>query len=119
MREIKYILLIAAFIFIVGCENPRDALNGYTMHEADTYYIDHPLNKAILNDVDDFIRSEKIPPADISERIYGEDKDGRHVACLLQEIPKSQGMEAYDYILYYDQNNVRTNVKKFRIRRSC
>lgn len=110
---------LSAFFCFTGCTDSSHALDGYTIHEADTYYIDHPLDKAILNDIDNFIRSEKILPADISERTYGEDKNGRHVAILLQEIPASQGMKMYSYILYYDKNNVRTNVRKFAERRSC
>jgi len=82
-------------------------------------YIDHPLDKAITDDVQKFIRSKKIPQSDISEVTWGEDATGRHVSMITQEIPASQGMETTEYILYYDKHNVRTSVRTFHSRRSC
>jgi hypothetical protein len=119
-RIISSVFLLAVIAGLTGCgETPREALSGYNVDWTGAHYGDHPLNKAITDDVQSFIRSKKIPQSDISEIIYGEDSTGRHAAMIMQEIPASQGKETTEYILYYDSNNTRTNVRTFHSTRSC
>lgn len=116
---IRFAFLITALAGLVGCEDPRDALSGYDLDWTHTSYIEHPLAKALTDDVQKFIESKKIPKRDISDITYGKDTSGRHVAVVTQEIPASQGEETNVYILYYDKDSARTGVRKFHCRRSC
>jgi hypothetical protein len=118
-RYMPHMVLLSALLCLTGCDTPIDAVKGYDMDWTHARYIDHPLDKAITDDVQNFIRSKKVPQSDISEITWGEDARGRHVSMITQEIPASQGMETTEYILYYDKHNVRKNVRTFHSRRSC
>jgi hypothetical protein len=82
-------------------------------------YIHNPLDKAITDDVQNFIITEKIPRADISDIVYGDGPNGCHAAIITQEIPKSQGMKILQYVLFYNKDNARTKVRSYWGRRSC
>jgi hypothetical protein len=118
-RIMLAVLLLVSVFCLSGCfgpQTPRDALNGYDIDWTHLRYIHHPLDKPITDDVQAFIQSKQIPQSDISE---GENAVGGHVVMITQEIPASRGMETNEYILYYDNHNVRTQVRTFHSRRSC
>lgn len=96
---------------MTGCTN---ILTGYDMdYMHGRYNPGNPLPQAILVDVQNFIRSEKISSSEISDLTFGEDHKGGHVAVITQEYPKSRGRKYKEYVLYYNKDNVRTGVRTF------
>ncbi|MGD0252195.1 MAG: hypothetical protein ABSC01_05815 [Verrucomicrobiota bacterium] len=93
-------------VCLLGCEAEHEALASYyPMHR-------YPNFKLISDDVESFIRSQRIPPQDIYTT-YLEDGTGRHVAWVFQKLPKSWWGVQKDYILYYDEHDKRTKVVTF------
>jgi len=114
-RKISLVLFLAALVCVsagvTGCSN---VLEGYDMdYMHGRYNEQNPIPKAILDDVQKFATEKKILSSQISDVTFGEDHEGRHVAMITQEVPKSRGRDFKQYILYYNKDNERTKVRTF------
>jgi hypothetical protein len=109
-RIALYVLLFFVFLCAAGCESPREALMGYDMNQA------LPLDRAITDDVQNFIRSQKIPFTELIKVKYGENRNGRHAVVIYQEFSKSLGTKGKTYILFYNKNDGRIKVKSWNER---
>lgn len=114
-RNVSLVLFLAALIGIaVGVTGCTNILEGYDMdYMHGRYNPGNPLPQAILIDVQNFIRSKRISSMEISNLTFGEDHKGGHVAVITREYPNSHGRKYKEYVLYYNNENVRTGVRTF------
>ena len=105
-RTTYFALLLASFACLLGCTTtPWSAVKDYGVES-------HP-PKAILDDVQIFIQTKKIPPSDISEIRYGVDGSGRRAVRISQTIPETHSKQiSWEYVLYYNKDMVRKKVLK-------
>src|SRR6185369_11148021 len=97
------VLLLVSFVSLVGCTTPWEAVKAYPEEK-------HP-PKAIVEDVQAYIRAQKISTKDVSWIRYGADARGRRAVMITQEIPGTGYSKTLEHVLYYDENQVRTRVR--------
>src|SRR3954447_3738722 len=98
LQRVFSILLLVSFVSC--CTTPCGAVKAYPEEK-------HP-PKAIVEDVQAFIRARNIPSKDVSWVRY--DAGGARAVMITQEIPASLGKETLEHVLYYDESQTRTKV---------
>jgi hypothetical protein len=109
LQRVFSVLMLVSFVSC--CTTPWDAVKAYPEEK-------HP-PKAIVEDVQAFIRARNIPSKDVSWLRYGVDAGGARAVMITQEIPASLGKETLEHVLYYDESQTRTKALTLRGRRTC
>jgi hypothetical protein len=131
MKILSFILLVAVFVFVAGCESTTDPLVGwktvasigYKSGEMSATVDTLPGYKAITDDVQNFvnklpIRRREFGPGQIIERRYCywlggitlfEDGTGRHAVKIGIDL----GYSTQNYVLIYNKSNVRIKTTRF------
>jgi len=102
--SVSAVLLCAVtLIGLSGCATQSEALAGYQWDGSPT--------QTIIDDVQNFIRTKKIHEQNIENTQYWEDYKTGRIAAVITVNDNYWSSHRTDYILYYDKNNVRTNVR--------
>jgi hypothetical protein len=131
MKILSFILLVAVFVFVAGCESTTDplvawdqlAMIGYKSGEMSATVDTLPGYKAITDDVQNFVNKLPISrrefgPGQIVERRYCywmkgitffADGTGRHAVNIAIDM----GYSTQNYVLIYNKSNVRIKTTRF------
>jgi hypothetical protein len=92
-----------------GCETPWNRAG-----DTPGYQWDGRPSQAVIDDVQSFIRSNKIPQQDLENTEYHEDYKTGKIAAVVDVVNHYSWWDRKEYILYYDTNSIRTEVKTIR-----